>query len=482
MGYLELLILVKAMREPVRGIGEQYRHPRLFCFIKYPYRVSWGEIDKIDTMKTLALLFFFITIPNLAEAQLTIPSTSFVSSPDFDIDSDIFGDVNKDGKVNVSDIMVIVNHILNNEADYDTNFDIDNNGSINVSDIMIDVSIILGMEVNKYELTYPKYLEDEYKKTVEDVRQVINDSAIVILYATDLHFSYKGSGYAEKALFNPIRNMFHTMKRFEIDLKPNLIFLGGDYIQLPSIADGQTKEMGFKVLDYVNLWINRFFSTKFLIIGNHELNYTGNNTGYGMTVDEFYDYTQKDIVNAGIIKEVGATHKLFYYDDATAKTRHIFVNTPTTEYNDIADEIIEVTQKVPAGWSVIAYNHYVGRDYNFETPVFYNPLKTIIQRIKATDVDFIAWFGAHNHADVCYVQDDMVGISSLQSGAWTPGTSEDGVQYNHSYGTPTESAVTIYVIRKDLGKIYVKRWGLGKDREINYNSKSGNVGLVNWTE
>jgi len=430
-------------------------------------------------MKKLFLLAFVLIVSNQSYCQ-NFPLYS-VSSMDFDIETGIFGDVNGDNKVNVTDIMIVVNHILT-ESEYDSTMDIDNNGSINVSDVMIDVNIILGNNIDKYKITYPDYLKEEYQKTLDDVREVMDESSIVILYATDLHFSYKGSGYAEKALFNPIRNMFHTMKRFENDLHPNLIFLGGDYIQLPSISDGQTKEMGFKVLDYVNLWLNQYNSPKFLVIGNHEINYTGNNTGYGMTVDEFYEHTQKDIIESGLIKEVGSTHKLFYYDDIQGKVRHIFISTGSVEYSDISDELINTVQNTPEGWSAIAYNHYVGRDYNFEEPVFYNPLVNIMKRIQNTGVDFIGWFGAHNHADVCYVLNGNVGISCLQSGAWTPGMSQDGIKYNHVARTSTESAITIFVIRKDLGKIYLKRWGLGRDREINYNTQSGPVGLVNWSD
>ncbi len=430
-------------------------------------------------MKKLFLLAFVLIVSNQSYCQ-DFPLFS-ISSMDFDIETGIFGDVNGDNKVNVTDIMIVVNHILT-ESGYDSTMDIDNNGSINVSDVMIDVNIILGNNIDKYKITYPDYLKEEYQKTLDDVREVMDESSIVILYATDLHFSYKGSGYAEKALFNPIRNMFHTMKRFENDLHPNLIFLGGDYIQLPSISDGQTKDMGFKVLDYVNLWLSQYNSPKFLVIGNHEINYTGNNTGYGMTVGEFYEHTQKDIIEDGLIKEVGSTHKLFYYDDIQGKARHIFISTGSVEYSDISDELINTVQNTPEGWSAIAYNHYVGRDYNFEEPVFYNPLVNIMKRIQNTGVDFIGWFGAHNHADVCYVLNGNVGISCLQSGAWTPGMSQDGIKYNHVARTSTESAITIFVIRKDLGKIYLKRWGLGRDREINYNTQSGPVGLVNWSD
>lgn len=57
------------------------------------------------------------------------------------------GDVNGDGRRNVSDIMLIVNYILGQtNEDFNTVLaDLNNDGNVNVSDIMILVNIILGM-------------------------------------------------------------------------------------------------------------------------------------------------------------------------------------------------------------------------------------------------------------------------------------------------------------------------------------------------
>ena len=57
------------------------------------------------------------------------------------------GDVNGDGRRNVSDIMLIVNYILGQTSeDFNTIVaDLNNDGNVNVSDIMILVNIILGM-------------------------------------------------------------------------------------------------------------------------------------------------------------------------------------------------------------------------------------------------------------------------------------------------------------------------------------------------
>ena len=56
------------------------------------------------------------------------------------------GDINGDGKRNVSDIMLIVNYILGNAGDdFNTVLgDLNDDGTVNVSDIMVLVNIILG--------------------------------------------------------------------------------------------------------------------------------------------------------------------------------------------------------------------------------------------------------------------------------------------------------------------------------------------------
>lgn len=322
----------------------------------------------------------------------------------------------------------------------------------------------------------------EYEKTLSNVREVLGTDSIIILYANDLHFSYPGSGYFENDLVDPITHMFQAMYNFEIDLSPNLILFGGDYIQLPKVSEGQTKEMGFRTLDYVNSWLDRFTTPRFLLIGNHELDYTGDMSGYGMTVDEFYAYTQQRYVADGTVVEVGDSHQVFYVDNFKSKIRYLFLSTPSAAYTHVKSDIEKVLYTLPDGFSLIIASHYTGPDYANSTSNLYNPVKEVLGWVKDSGVDFIAWLGAHNHADMTYTQDGMVAISCLQSGAWTPGVSGDGVKYEHKNGTVTESSMTIFVIRKDLGKIYVKRFGLGRDREINYNSSSGQTGTVRWSD
>ena len=359
------------------------------------------------------------------------------------------------------------------------------NGSmieVPVKDVEEIVFTETGTDEENEKEKLPSYLTKEYEKTLADVRAAAGADGIIILYANDLHFSYPGSGYHEKALVEPITHMFQAMYNFEKDLSPNLILLGGDYIQLPKLSDGQTKEMGFRTLDYVNSWMGRFTSPRFMLMGNHELNYTGDGTGYGMTVDEFYAYSQQHFVNDGTVVEVGDSHQVFYMDNFKSKIRYIFLSTPSVGYSHLRQDVETALYTVPEGYSVIIGNHFSGNFYTGATPTPFNAVKDVLDWVKTSEVDFIAWLGAHCHADMTFMHDGMLAISCLQSGAWTPEQSADGVKYEHKAGTATETSMTIYVIRKDLGKIYAKRFGLGRDREINYNNTSGEAGAVVWSD
>ena len=55
----------------------------------------------------------------------------------------LMGDVNGDGKVDVSDVNIVINIILGNDASTPT-ADVDNNNKVDVADINIIVNIILG--------------------------------------------------------------------------------------------------------------------------------------------------------------------------------------------------------------------------------------------------------------------------------------------------------------------------------------------------
>ena len=54
------------------------------------------------------------------------------------------GDVNRDGTVDISDVVALVNIILNGSSDYQAEADVNNDGGIDISDVVALVNIILG--------------------------------------------------------------------------------------------------------------------------------------------------------------------------------------------------------------------------------------------------------------------------------------------------------------------------------------------------
>lgn len=321
-------------------------------------------------------------------------------------------------------------------------------------------------------------IKEEYLKTVADAKALMTDDAVCIVFATDLHYSYPHSGYYDEVLVKPIDKTFQLISDLSNELNPGITCLGGDYIQLPFVEEGQTKEMGFKNLDHVNAFMNSLKGNKFLLSGNHEANYTGNGTGYGMTVEEFYSYTQKKWVDEHQVVEVGDSHQVFYRDDDKAKIRYLFLSTMGLNYQPLLRDIKASLSNIHPDFQVIVFNHFAG--YDNSKPEVYPQVRQVIKTIKETGCELIAWIGGHNHADMSYSCEGTAVISCLQSGAWTPGLSQDGRKYEHKKDTKDEVAISVLVIRKDLGKIYVKRLGLGRDREINCRGEGGGPGFVKW--
>ena len=54
------------------------------------------------------------------------------------------GDVNGDGTVDISDVVALVNIILNGSSDYQAEADVNNDEGIDISDVVALVNIILG--------------------------------------------------------------------------------------------------------------------------------------------------------------------------------------------------------------------------------------------------------------------------------------------------------------------------------------------------
>ena len=328
---------------------------------------------------------------------------------------------------------------------------------------------------------YPSYLVGEYQKTLADIHTAHTPESAIILFATDLHYSFPGSNYYEYALMNGINNLFGTIRKMSTDVSPDLCVYGGDYVQLPLPGEGQTKAMGFKTLDFQLQQMRKISTPQFLIIGNHERYYSGNSNSAGMTNDEFYEYVQRPFVDNGTVKQAGNSKMLFYRDDPKTKLRYLFISTPDLNFKPLYNDLTTICNDTPEDYALLVFNHFTGSREN-GIPKVYSAVAQCINHIQHSGKELVAWIGGHNHADMSYVHNGTLVISCLQSGYLTPDISEDGVKYEHRKDHYTESALSVIIIRKDLGKIFIKRMGLGRDREFNYNTKSGPIGLTGWTD
>ena len=84
------------------------------------------------------------------EVELDEDDMSF-TMPDSDVTitvtwklAGVKGDVNGDGTVDISDVVALVNIILNGSSDYQAEADVNNDGGIDISDVVALVNIILG--------------------------------------------------------------------------------------------------------------------------------------------------------------------------------------------------------------------------------------------------------------------------------------------------------------------------------------------------
>ena len=114
----------------------------------FPQSESILQAETVAILQASALAILQTSTPAFLQAEtVTIIQASAPTAGATTLSTPKRGDVNGDGRRNVSDIMLIVNYILGQTSeDFNTVLaDLNNDGNVNVSDIMILVNIILGM-------------------------------------------------------------------------------------------------------------------------------------------------------------------------------------------------------------------------------------------------------------------------------------------------------------------------------------------------
>lgn len=320
----------------------------------------------------------------------------------------------------------------------------------------------INVEIDNVNADYiDSFLTDEYLTTLHRVEE-LSSLGSSFAFATDLHFSSEGSGYNEEKLRNPIKRMFKVWAKLSRKLPITVNVCGGDYEQLPPDTEGQTKQMGIDCVTDVNDWLSSVNGRKISISGNHERNFSGNNTGYGLSDLEIYGlislkYTINDIKKAN--------YKVFYLIDDTSSLFYVFVN---HGYQTINTQVIQglntALARNTSKYPIVIFAHHAMDD----SGNVYQGAKDTIDLIINANHSIVAYIGGHCHADWHAKYNDVLVVTCLQSGFLTSKRSENGITYEHVFEDYNESALSIFTIDQNNRKLYCTRFGLGNDREFDY--------------
>lgn len=319
------------------------------------------------------------------------------------------------------------------------------------------------VENNEINGRLPDFLQDEYTETTKSIFEKSTADSFSFGFATDLHFSAKGSGYAESDLRDRIERNFIVMSKISKEIPLDIFVLGGDYQQQPQPNKGQTKQQGIDTIYDVNRWFSKIDCLRVALPGNHELNYSGTGTGYGLTDDEIFYLLEKKYISNNIKK---ANKFVFYSISEENQIVYVYLARGEIDYSiDVENGLKVIIEKNVKKYPLIIFNHY---SITNNGEISFQIVTKSIDYLLENNAEIIAWVGGHNHSDWDNTYKNVLVISCLQSGAWTSEPSKNGITYEHVNKTSTESAFSIFTVDKTNKKIYCTRFGLGDDREWNY--------------
>ena len=319
----------------------------------------------------------------------------------------------------------------------------------------------------------PSFYKEEYVDTINKVQALQGEGTNSFAFITDLHFG------DDKYTYLPIQRMMKTLGIFSKEFPLSVVVSGGDYMQLP---DPNTKQMGIDQIMKFNNWMSYMDCPRVAIAGNHEESYMGydltapswQTTNFGLSyIDVDNLLLKKYATSFGVTKNGIYT---MFTKDSVNKLFYLYISTFERNYGkeEIDREIFSALANNTDKFPIIIFNHYsVYREQGVNIGI-----KNLVDKIKGKGYTIAVWIGGHCHADWSFVYNETLFISCLQSGILSSMNSEDGETYKHVYETDKESAFTIFTINQKLGKLYATRFGLGIDREFNYNTISGTIGKV----
>ena len=382
-------------------------------------------------------------------------------------------------------------------------------------------------EINN-TLNTPKYSPTDYAvqggKELETTLislQKAQPKSLSFSFITDLHFI---NGTESETI---LKNIGGVIKNISKNVSLPFNFFGGD-----NIAERSTHDLQIANADAFKDIINSYDISYGVAKGNHDdSSISGYDStagkykvGYNISDLEYYYRLFKHNENIFNVKMDKNRDKLYYYVDfPSQQIRVICLNCIDIPYLDDGNGYLKYDGQHQYGYSNEQLNWVINKALNFDNVdnhddwgvitiqhisdasgtsfnndivqeehngnVMLNIFKAFKNRtsysFSRTDSDFncdvscdftnakqelICRISGHTHADKYEVIDDIIYISTMQSGTngVGNGTASDGNIYTKTSGTVEETSFDIFTIDKDSRKIFTTRYGAGVDREFTY--------------
>lgn len=324
----------------------------------------------------------------------------------------------------------------------------------------------------------PSYLQEDFAYKKDKLRSVMDLNSVSINILTDIHITPDASAF----IF--AKETFNLISILSKQLHINQTALLGDYV---ATFSPDSKEGGIRVLERINEFLSDVEGKAIAISGNHEKIWFGS-SAYGLNMAEFmylmenkyielFGYTIDYADYSGNSDDVIVCHR----DDDVHKLRYCFISA----FSD--DALIDgledyITANMPQDYGLLVFCHFGINTWGsggYANPTVFSKVSSTISRIKTnlssiSGTELIAWISGHTHIDSVLVANDVPVISFMRS-AWAAveGVSQDGITYNRTADTVSARTASVVTLRKDLGKLYITRFGCGVDFEVNYNTTGG---------
>jgi len=354
------------------------------------------------------------------------------------------------------------------------------------------------------------FFVDEIKQTIQTIKTHANDKALVFHILTDSH----------DETFTYMEDTINNINEVSRHINPDAIIHLGDFIN-GSAVDG---ELGRNVVQETVRKLNEIKKPLFLLQGNHDSNMYYKPEQHlikrAIQPDEWYNTTQQTN-NSSIesIRDIGKTY--FYVDYKKQKVRCIFLNSSDYPIINKRDGTLKYHGKNAFGWGakqvkwlgdialknlgedwgVLLFSHMPTRNSDLGRSTLETPYNgAVIQKILTTFIngstlrvntrgdwgikatfdytrqgprELIASIYGHVHFDLVKKPSDLnylhIAISNQKFQANMGvglGAAKGATKPPRQEGTISQDLWDTLVLRRDLGKIYMIRFGAGDDREI----------------